>query len=202
MVGRTIGHYRVLEQIGSGGMGVVYRVRDESLERDVVLKVLPAETLADPVARARLLREARSAAALNHANICTIHEVGEQGDQAFIAMELVDGQSLAELVGPKGMPPSMVLRYGIEIADALAHAHGRGSGRWGCCCTRWRGGICRSPDRRRTRSRRAIMHAPPRALPESVPAGLRAVIARCLEKESAHRYARAGEVRAALEALQ
>jgi serine/threonine protein kinase len=126
MIGRTLGHYRLLEQLGSGGMGVVYRARDERLRRDVAIKVLPAEAMDDPVARARLLREARSAAALNHPNVCTIHEVGEDGGQVFVAMERVEGRPLTELIGPVGLPAETVLGYGIEIADALAHAHGRG----------------------------------------------------------------------------
>ncbi len=83
MVDRTIGHYRILERIGAGGMGEVYRAHDEQLDRDVALKVLPAQTLADETARARLLREARSAAALNHPNICTIYEVSEADGQAY-----------------------------------------------------------------------------------------------------------------------
>jgi serine/threonine-protein kinase len=106
-------------------MGEVYRAHDEQLDRDVALKVLPAQALTDPTARARLLREARSAAALNHPHICTIYEVGEAGGQAYIAMELVEGKLLSALVPEQGLPVETVLRLGSQIADALAHAHER-----------------------------------------------------------------------------
>jgi len=125
MLGQQLGHYRILEKIGAGGMGEVYRAHDEQLDRDVALKVLPAHTLTDEIARARLLREARAAAALNHPHICTIHEVGEAGGQAYIAMELVEGQPLSALVPGQGLPVETVLRFGSQIADALAHAHER-----------------------------------------------------------------------------
>jgi len=125
MLGQQLGHYRILEKIGVGGMGEVYRAHDEQLDRDVALKVLPAHTLTDETARARLLREARAAAALNHPHICTIHEVGEAGGQAYIAMELVEGKPLSALVPGQGLPVETVLRFGSQIADALAHAHER-----------------------------------------------------------------------------
>jgi TolB-like protein/Tfp pilus assembly protein PilF len=125
MLGQQLGHYRILEKIGAGGMGEVYRAHDEQLDRDVALKVLPAHTLTDEIARARLLREARAAAALNHPHICTIHEVGEAGGQAYIAMELVEGKPLSALVPGQGLPVETVLRFGSQIADALAHAHER-----------------------------------------------------------------------------
>ena len=92
MIGQMLDHYRILERIGAGGMGEVYRAHDEHLDRDVALKLLPAQSLGDSGARARLLREARAAAALNHPHICTIHEVGESGGHAYIAMELVEGR--------------------------------------------------------------------------------------------------------------
>lgn len=126
MTGRTLGHYRVQEKLGEGGMGVVYRAHDEQLHRDVALKVLPAGTFRDGAARARLLREARAAAALNHPSICTIHEVGEADDQAYIAMELVEGQPLSVRVAAGALPTAEVLRYGLQLAEALAHAHERG----------------------------------------------------------------------------
>lgn len=107
-------------------MGQVYRAHDDRLDRDVALKVLPEEALGDEKSRARLLREARSAAALNHPNICTIHEVGEADGYAFIAMEFIDGQSLDRLIPAGGFAPEQVLRYGFQIADAVAHAHERG----------------------------------------------------------------------------
>jgi TolB-like protein/tRNA A-37 threonylcarbamoyl transferase component Bud32/Flp pilus assembly protein TadD len=125
VLGQQLGHYRILEKIGAGGMGEVYRAHDEQLDRDVALKVLPAHTLTDEIARARLLREARAAAALNHPHICTIHEVGEAGGQAYIAMELVEGKPLSALVPGQGLPVETVLRFGSQIADALAHAHER-----------------------------------------------------------------------------
>lgn len=125
MLGQQLGHYRILEKIGAGGMGEVYRAHDEQLDRDVALKVLPAHALTDEIARARLLREARAAAALNHPHICTIHEVGEAGGQAYIAMELVEGKPLSALVPGQGLPVETVLRFGSQIADALAHAHER-----------------------------------------------------------------------------
>jgi len=125
VLGQQVGHYRILEKIGAGGMGEVYRAHDEQLDRDVALKVLPPHTLTDQTARARLLREARAAAALNHPHICTIHEVGEAGGQAYIAMELVEGKPLSALVAGQGLPVETVLRFGSQIADALAHAHER-----------------------------------------------------------------------------
>ncbi|HWQ03345.1 MAG TPA: protein kinase [Candidatus Nitrosotenuis sp.] len=126
MIGQTIAHYRVSEKLGAGGMGEVYRARDSKLNRDVALKVLPASTMADPAARERLLREARTASQLNHPNICTIHEVSDEAGQSFIAMELVEGQPLSARISGEGLPAEQVIRYGAQIADALAHAHERG----------------------------------------------------------------------------
>ena len=126
MIGQTLGHYRIVEKIGAGGMGEVYRAHDETLDRDVALKVLPAASLGDDTARTRLLREARSAAALNHPHICTVHEVGEADGQAYIAMEYIEGQPLSELLRDKGVPLETALHYGSQIAGALAHAHERG----------------------------------------------------------------------------
>ncbi|MEK7214685.1 MAG: serine/threonine-protein kinase, partial [Chloroflexota bacterium] len=126
MVGKTLGHYRIVEKIGAGGMGEVYRAHDEQLDRDVALKVLPASSFSDATARARLLREARSAAALNHPHICTIHEVGEAEGQAYIAMELLEGQPLGARLADGPLPAERVLRYGVQLAEALTHAHERG----------------------------------------------------------------------------
>jgi TolB-like protein/predicted Ser/Thr protein kinase len=126
MIGQTFGHYRVLERLGAGGMGVVYRAHDEQLDRDVAIKVLPAGSFHDPSARARLLREARTASKLNHPHICTIHEVGEADGQAYIAMELVEGQPLSARLAGGALPVEQVLRYGLQLADAVAHAHQRG----------------------------------------------------------------------------
>src|SRR5687768_18301578 len=100
MIGETISHYRVLEQLGAGGMGVVYRARDEQLNRDVAVKVLPADVLADETARSRFRREAQSLSQVNHPNICTIYEIGEANAQTYIVMEYVDGRPLSDLITP------------------------------------------------------------------------------------------------------
>jgi TolB-like protein/Tfp pilus assembly protein PilF len=125
VIGKQFGHYRILEKLGAGGMGEVYRGRDDQLERDIAIKVLPIDGFTDATARARLLREARAAAALNHPSICTIHEVGEADGHAYIAMELVDGRPLSDIARGRALPIDEVLRLGTQIADALAHAHAR-----------------------------------------------------------------------------
>ena len=127
MLGQTLGHCRIEKQLGAGGMGVVYRAHDTRLDRTVAVKVI-AETLqADPKARARLIQEARAASALNHPNICTIYEVGEADDRLFIVMEYVEGRPLNAAVTPdQGLPAETLVRYGSQIAYALAHAHERG----------------------------------------------------------------------------
>ena len=121
--GTRLGPYEVIALIGSGGMGEVYRARDTKLQRTVAIKVLTEQ--ADDAA-ARLLQEARAASALNHPNVCTIHEVGEHDGQAFIVMEHVEGKPLSQLIPSDGLRPESVIRYGIQIADALAHAHEHG----------------------------------------------------------------------------
>lgn len=126
MIGKTLGHYRVIEQLGAGGMGVVYRARDDRLDRDVALKVLPCDDATDRAACERLRDEARRASALKHPHICTIYDVGEADGQTFIVMELVEGQLLRSLIAAPGLPPDRVARYGAQLADALAHAHTRG----------------------------------------------------------------------------
>ena len=126
MIGEMLGHYRIVEKIGAGGMGEVYRVTDTRLGRDVALKVLSAAALADKTAQVRLLQEARTASALNHPYICTIFEVGEVDGLTYIAMEFVEGRPLSEVIRRDGLPAEMVVRYGAQIADALAHAHQRG----------------------------------------------------------------------------
>jgi Tfp pilus assembly protein PilF/predicted Ser/Thr protein kinase len=126
MIGQTLGHYRIESKLGAGGMGVVYRARDTMLQRTVALKVLGEQYSADESARARLLEEARSASALNHPSICTIHEVGEQDGRTFIVMEYVEGRPLNALAAGEGLPVKTLLRYGAQIAEALAHAHERG----------------------------------------------------------------------------
>ncbi len=275
MVGQTLGHYRILEQIGAGGMGVVYRAHDERLGRDVAIKLLPTESFRDANARARLLREARTASQLNHPNICTIHEVGEADGQAYIAMELVEGQPLSARLEAVALPAEEVLRYGLQLAEALGHAHERSvvhrdfksanviltpegrakvldfglakrvSGEELDEVTRSQASLTQPgalvgtlaympPEQLRgqpadarsdiwalgvvlyemaTGARpfkgqtgfelsSAILNQRPAALPAKVPLELKAVIERCLEKEPAQRYQRAGEVRAALEAIQ
>ncbi|MCI0402311.1 MAG: serine/threonine protein kinase [Acidobacteria bacterium] len=273
--GTKLGHYKILAPIGAGGMGEVYRAHDEQLDRDVAIKVLPASHFSDDTARARLLREARAAAALNHPHICTIHEVGEADGQAYIAMELVEGRPLAEVIPRGGLPVEQVLRYGSQIAGALAHAHERGivhrdlksgnvvitsDGRakvldFGLAkrlsqeelveaTTRsqesltqpgavlgtlpymapeqlrgqgadarsdvWALGVVLHEMAAGTRPFQgqtgyelssAILSQPPRPLPAKVPVELRAVIECCLAKEPAQRYQRAGQARAALEAI-
>ena len=274
LIGKMLGHYRLIERRGEGGMGLVYRAHDERLDCDVAVKLLPPHAVADPGARALLLREARNAAALKHPNICTIHTVAESDGHVFIAMEYVEGTPLGERIGSGGMPVESVLRYGAQIADALAHAHERGivhrdlksanvmitpEGRvkvldFGVArrvtpedyvgtaarqstITEARGMAGTVPymapevlkgepaDRRSDlwslgvllfemasgqlpfsgqtiyELTGSIIHDPLPALPTRVPAGLRAVILHCLAKEPSERYQRAGEVRAALEAL-
>ena len=256
-------------------MGEVYRAYDERLQREVAIKVLSASEPGDDAAGARLLREARAAAALNHPNICTIHEVGEEDGRAFIAMELVEGQTLHEIVPPgTGLPLDRVFSYGLQIADALAHAHDRGvlhrdfksqnivitaAGRakvldfglakrvladadatTGIVSLLTAPGTLigtpayMAPEQLRgvvadARSdvwafgvvlhemvagerpfagatlyevSSAILNTPPRALPEHAPRELQAVVRRCLEKEPADRFQRAGDVLTALDAVR
>jgi serine/threonine protein kinase len=125
MIGQNLGHYRIESQLGAGGMGVVYRAHDTKLERTVAIKVVGERLSSEPSARERLLREARTASALNHPHTCTVHEVGEADGQVFIVMEYVEGRPLSALLS-ESRPSEMVVRYGIQIADALAHAHERG----------------------------------------------------------------------------
>ena len=255
-------------------MGVVYRARDERLGRAVALKVLPVEKQADEAARARLLREARAASSLNHPHICHIYEVGEAEGQAYIAMELVEGQPLSARIPAEGLPVEGVLRYGAQVADALSHAHERnivhrdlktanvvltpegrakvldfglakemeedllGATRSKAPLTQegavagtlhymapevlrgepadarsdiWAMGVVlyemasgRLPFEGKTgyQLSSAILHQPLASLPMKVPAGLRAIVQRCLAKEPGERYRSSSEVRAALEALQ
>ena len=275
MIGQTLGHYRIEAELGAGGMGVVYRARDTRLERSVALKFVGEQRAADAGARDHLLREARAASSLNHPHICHIYEVGEAEGRAYIAMELVEGRPLSGMVPAEGLPVEAALRYGAQVADALAHAHERGivhrdlksanivvtaEGRAKVLDFGLAG---RLPDQElaeATRSRAAltathavagtlpymapealrgepadarsdlwalgvllyemaagklpfegqtgfelssaILREPPRTFGARVPAGLRAIIQRLLAKEPGQRYQRAGEVRAALEALQ
>lgn len=273
-MGNRIAHYEVGAQLGAGGMGVVYRATDTKLGRDVALKLLPVGATEDATARERLLNEARTASSLNHPHIGTIYEVGEAEGRVYIAMELVEGRPLSVLVPQDGLPTESVARYGMQIADALAHAHERGIVHRDLKTSN----VVITPEGRAkvldfglakrlrnedlaevTRSGKALtqagavvgtLHAlapevlkgqpadarsdiwalgvllyemaagalpfqgktgfeltshilrePPAPLPERVPAGLRAIIQRCLTKEPGQRYQRASEVRAALEAV-
>jgi serine/threonine protein kinase len=275
VIGELLGHYRIVAKIGEGGMGIVYRAYDEILHRDVAVKVVNKDTGLDSSASPQLLHEARASSSLAHPNICTIHEVGETEGELYIVMELVEGKSLRALTGDAGLPPASVLRYGVQIASALARAHDRGivhrdlktanivvaadglakvldfglakqvgsgifegptrsfatlqdassvSGTLPYLapeilrgdaadyrCDLWALGVVlyeslsgRLPFEGRTgfEISSAILREIPAPLGPPVPPGLWAVIQRCLAKEPAQRYQRAGEVQAALEAIQ
>jgi serine/threonine-protein kinase len=273
-IGQTISHYRIVEKLGAGGMGEVYRARDQHLNRDVALKILPPDSQGSTEAQKELLREARSASALNDPHICVIHEVGEAGGRHFIVMELVEGRPLNLLIPSGGLRPELVLRYSVQVAAALAHAHDHGiihrdiktanivitpSGQvkvldfglarrygdrefteatrsiqsaidagaivgtlpylapeilrgeeasprsdiWSLGITLFEMSAGHRPFRGKTgfELTSGILREPLPPLPFQLPSGLRTVIERCLEKEPGHRYQRASEVRAALEAI-
>jgi serine/threonine protein kinase len=274
MPSALVSHYRLLEPLGSGGMGVVYRAEDTALGRTVALKFLPPQIVHDPKQVQRFREEARTASALNHPNICTIYEVAEEHGEMFIAMEFVEGRPLSESIRNGRMSTSSVVRYTRQIAGALEHAHARGvihrdlkplnivitpdgdakildfglakrtdpndvtrktlqgatatsvglagtmpylspeqleggdasarSDIWalGIVIYEMAAGVKPFSGDRLYRLCSGIINEPIPALPETVPPGLAAVIRRCLEKEPSRRYQRAGEVRAALEALE
>jgi serine/threonine protein kinase len=275
LIGQVLGHYRVTAKLGQGGMGVVYRAHDEVLHRDVAIKVVNKDSTLDSSSSQRLLHEARASSALSHPNICTIHEVGETEGELYIVMELVEGKSLHAMCEGTGLAAESVLRYGVQIASALARAHDRGivhrdlktanvvvtsdglakvldfglakqvgsslfdgptlsfatvdgassvSGTLPYMapeilrgepadyrCDLWALGVVlyeassgHLPFGGRTgfEISSAIMRELPQPLGPPVPPGLWAVIQRCMAKEPMQRYQRAGEVQAALEALQ
>lgn len=273
MPAQLVSHYRILGPLGSGGMGVVYRAEDTTLHRTVALKFISEQSASDPNLYERLRREAQTASALNHPNICTIYEVGEDAGEVFISMEYVEGRTLAEVIQQGPLPINTVLRYSRQVASALAHAHDRGvlhgdlkphniivtsegdakildfglarrtnpefdrqtcetlsteskpggggtllymapeqiEGRPTSARTDiWSFGVVLYEMLARTRPFQAenpyqlcnsILRDSPPPLPPHLPAGLDAIVCRCLEKEPARRYQRASEARAALEAL-
>src|ERR1700704_4258462 len=126
MLGKSIAHYLVVERLGQGGMGVVYKARDTHLDRFVAIKVLPPERVADPERKRRFVQEAKAASALNHPNIVHIYDIAEADEIQFIAMEYVPGKTLDQIIGRKGLRLNETLKHAVQIADALSKAHAAG----------------------------------------------------------------------------
>ena len=130
LIGRTVSHYRILEKLGGGGLGVVYKAEDKRLHRFVALKFLPEDVALDPQALARFQREAQAASALNHPNICTIYDIGDQEGEHFIAMEFLDGGTLKHRIMGALLPLDEFIEVGIQVASALELVGGRGTPHW------------------------------------------------------------------------
>jgi len=126
MIGKTLDHYQIIEKVGEGGMGIVYKARDTHLDRFAALEVLPPEKVSDPERKRRFIQEAKAASALNHPSIITIYDIDQAGGVDYIAMEYVAGRTLGELIPCKGMRLFLAFKYPGQIADALARAHGAG----------------------------------------------------------------------------
>ena len=126
LLGQNLSHYQILSRLGEGGMGIVYKARDTHLDRFVAVKVLPAELITDPDRKRRFVQEAKAASALNHHSIITIHDIASENGRDFIVMEYVEGKTLDQLIPRRGMKLSSALNYAVQMADALAKAHGAG----------------------------------------------------------------------------